>query len=148
MHDAAATDDGVKPLTQEREAQVMAHIGTVRAMRELEMRVVRLAEGFCELRMAHQKRYDGIFGSFHGGLMMAAADTAACWAVMTRSDLSLALATTDMNIRFLAPCMTDLTVRARVVKQGRTLCPVAVDLYDAAGKHVAVAQVCYMLIHK
>lgn len=139
-------DDGLNPLTPEREAEVMARIGTIPAMRELEMEVVKLAEGYCELRMAHQKRYDGIFGSFHGGLMMAAADTAACWAVMTRCDLSLAMATTDMNIRFLAPCMTDLTVRARVIKQGRTLCPVEVNLHDKNDKHCAVAQVCYMLI--
>lgn len=138
--------EGLQPLTPEREARVMARIGTVRAMQELDMSVVRLAEGYCELKMVHQARHNGIFGSFHGGLMMAAADTAACWAVLTRCDLSLAMATTDMNIRFLAPCMTDLTVRARVIKQGRSLCPVAVDLYDAHDKHVAVSQVCYMLL--
>jgi len=39
------------------------------------------------------------------------------------------LTTTDMNIRFLALGMTDAT--ARVIKVGRTLCPVAVDLYDS-----------------
>ena len=53
-----------------------------------------------------------------------------------------------MNIRFLAPCLTDLTVEARVIRLGRTLCPVAVDLFDANGRHVAVAQVTYMRLDK
>jgi len=52
-----------------------------------------------------------------------------------------------MNIRFLAPCLTDVTAKARVIKFGRTLCPVAVDLFDAKGQQVAVAQVNYMLLN-
>ena len=52
----------------------------------------------------------------------------------------------DMNIRFLAPCLTAVTARARVIKLGRTLCPVAVDLFDANDRQVAVAQVSYFLI--
>ena len=56
------------------------------------------------------------------------------------------LTTTDMNIRFLAPCLTDVTARARVIKLGSTLCPVAVDLFDTNDRQVAVAQVSYFLI--
>ncbi|MGH9490438.1 MAG: PaaI family thioesterase, partial [Terriglobales bacterium] len=52
--------------------------------------------------------------------------------------------TTDMNIRFLAPCRSDVTARAELIKLGRTLCPVAVQLHDAAGVLVALAQVTYM----
>jgi acyl-coenzyme A thioesterase PaaI-like protein len=37
--------------------------------------------------------------------------------------------------------------RARVIKRGRTLCPVAVDLFDANGTLVAIAQVNYMLLN-
>lgn len=51
-----------------------------------------------------------------------------------------------MNIRFLAPCLTDVTARAQVIKFGRTLCPVAVELFDEGGTLVAVAQVTYMLL--
>ena len=46
-----------------------------------------------------------------------------------------------MRGSFLAPCLSDLTVAARVIKAGRTLCPVAVDLFDADDRLVAVAQV-------
>ncbi len=77
---------------------------------------------------------------------MTIADSTACVAIFTKTGPFIKLTTTDMNIRFLAPCLSDVTVKARVIKIGRTLCPVAVDLYDAANKHVAVAQVNYILI--
>ena len=70
--------------------------------------------------------------------------TTACWAILTHWGPQARLATTDMNIRFLAPCNTGVSAKARVIKAGRTLCPAAVDLYDTSGRHVAVAQVTYI----
>src|SRR5256885_9949899 len=72
---------------------------------------------------------------------MTLADTAACMAVLTLAGADAAVTTTDMNIRFLAPCLSDATAEARVIKFGRTLCPVEVMIRDAAGKDVALAQV-------
>ncbi|HMT10230.1 MAG TPA: PaaI family thioesterase, partial [Ignavibacteria bacterium] len=57
-----------------------------------------------------------------------------------------AITTTDMNIRFLAACRTDVRAVARVIKHGRTLAPVAVELFDMNGTMVAVAQVNYMIL--
>jgi acyl-coenzyme A thioesterase PaaI-like protein len=51
-----------------------------------------------------------------------------------------------MNIRFLAPCLSDVTVKARVIKIGKTMCPVAVELFDDRDKMVAVARVSYILL--
>ncbi len=53
-----------------------------------------------------------------------------------------------MNIRFLAPCLSDVTAVAKVIKLGRTLCPVSVDLFDRRGILVAVAQVNYIRLAK
>jgi acyl-coenzyme A thioesterase PaaI-like protein len=52
-----------------------------------------------------------------------------------------------MNIRFLAPCLSDAFAKAEVIKIGRTLCPVAVNLFDSDNKQVALAQVTYMLLN-
>jgi len=79
-------------------------------------------------------------------LLMTIADSTACFAILTRTGPDTRLTTTDMNIRFLAPCLTDVTAQATVIKFGRTLCPVAVDIFDQAGQQVAVAQVTYMLL--
>ena len=112
------------------------------------MRDLVLEDGVCELAVRREKRYDGVFESFHGGLLMTIADSAACFAILTLTGAEQALTTTDMNIRFLAPCLTDVRVRASVIKRGRVLCPVAVDLFDATGTLVAVAQVTYMLLSR
>lgn len=114
----------------------------------LKIEVVELDEGYCETRTPRDLKYDGIFESFHGGLLMTVADTTACWAILTRAGADARLTTTDMNIRFLAPCLSDLTAKARLIKFGRTLCPVEVNLFDAEGRHVAVAQVTYMLLSR
>jgi uncharacterized protein (TIGR00369 family) len=79
---------------------------------------------------------------------MTIADSSACFAILTMTGADQLMTTTDMNIRFLAPCLTDVQVKARVIKLGRLMCPVAVDLFDTAGKLVAVAQVNYMLLDK
>ena len=104
--------------------------------------------GYCELRVPRQAIYDGVFHSFHGGILMTIADSVACFALLTGTPVDQIMTTTDMNIRFLAPCLSDVLARARVIKFGRVMCPVAVDLFDTSGKQVAVAQVNYMLLDR
>lgn len=128
------------------EKDILARINKIPIMETLQIKIVSLAEGFCETRVARKPSYDGVFESFHGGLLMTIADSTACFAIFTQTGPEARMTTTDMNIRFLAPCLTDVTVKARVIKRGRTLCPVAVDLFDASNKHVAVAQVTYILM--
>lgn len=113
----------------------------------LRFRVDALGDGVCRATVPYDRRYDGVFESFHGGILMTVADSIACFAIMTRTGPDARLTTTDMNIRFLAACRSDLTAEARVIKLGRTLCPVAVDLFDAHGTLVAVAQVTYLRLH-
>ncbi len=115
-------------------------------MDTLNLEVTDIKAGYCELKAPRRKSYDGIYDSFHGGLLMTVADSAAAYALMTLTGPEAAMTTTDMNIRFLSPCLTDLTARAKVIKFGRTLSPIAVDLYDDNQKHLAVAQVNYFLL--
>lgn len=129
-------------------AEVERRITAIPIFDTLQMRDVVFDEGVCELTVPRHPRYDGVFESFHGGLLMTVADSTACFAILTLTRPDQALTTTDMNIRFLAPCLTDVRVRARVIKRGRVLCPVAVDLFDTRGTLVAVAQVTYMLLDR
>jgi uncharacterized protein (TIGR00369 family) len=128
------------------ENALLARILRIPIVATLHLEVVRFDDGFCESRTPRSLDYDGVFESFHGGLLMTIADSTACFAILTRTGPDTRLTTTDMNIRFLAPCLSDVTAAAKVIKFGRTLCPVAVDLFDATGKPVAVAQVTYMLL--
>lgn len=95
--------------------------------------------------MAPRRReYDGIFKTFHGGLLITIADSTAALAVLTLTGPLAKITTTDMSIRFLIPTLTDVVVEARVIKFGRTLVPLQVDLRNMDGNLVAIAQVTYM----
>lgn len=102
------------------------------------------SEGGCRLRARHDPRFDGVLRGFHGGMLANVADCAAWFAIATQIGPDEYLLTTDLHIRYLNPCLTDAIAEARVIKLGRTLCPVLVELFDAAAQMVAVAQVTYI----
>jgi uncharacterized protein (TIGR00369 family) len=126
------------------EQRILERVRQIPIFDQIGLRVLELSPGRCVAEAPHNPSFDGIFESFHGGMLMTVADTIACFAIMTQTGPELRLATTDMNIRFLAPCLTDVRAEARVIKLGRTICPVQVDLYDRNNRHVAVAQVSYI----
>lgn len=128
------------------EAAIRERIAKIPIVDTLRMDITELSEGRCRMTVPRRRAYDGVYESFHGGLMLTAADSAACFAIFTMAGADARLTTTDMGIRFLAPCRSDLTVCAQVIKFGRTLCPVTVDLLDEAGTRAAVAQVCYIRV--
>lgn len=135
-------------ITPEKQSVILSRIQTIPIFSTLRMGDVVLDEGAAEMTVPRQVIYDGVFESFHGGILMTIADSVACFAVLTQTPDDQVMTTTDMNIRFLAPCLSDVRAKARVIKFGRVMCPVAVELFDAAGKLVAVAQVNYMLLDK
>ena len=133
-------------LSPELKSDILTEINKIPIVDTLKIQIISLTDGYCETKVQRKLNYDGVFKSFHGGLLMTIADSTACFAIFTKTGPFVKLTTTDMNIRFLSPCLSDVTVKAKVIKLGRTLCPVSIDLYDATKKHVAVAQVNYILI--
>ena len=127
---------------------LLERIRSIPIVQTLGMELGDVGAGEFTVRVPYDRRYDGVYESFHGGILMTVADSVACFAILTLTDPEEVLTTTDMQIRFLAPCLTDLTANARVIKLGRTLCPVHVDLRDAGGTLVAVAQVNYIRLPK
>jgi len=136
----------LKPIFDEK--SMLERIRKIPIVESLRFRFEEWGDGMCKAVVPHDRRFDGVYGSYHGGLLTTAADSVACFAIMTRTGPDQAVTTTDINIRFLAPCLTDVTVLAKVIKLGRTLCPVAVELFDANSVLVAVAQVTYIRLDK
>jgi len=134
-------------LDEKRRQAILKRAKKIPIVDTLQMELVFLADGVCEIKAPRKLRYDGVFESFHGGLLMTLADSAACFAILTRTGHQARLTTTDMNIRFLAPCLSDVTVKARVIKFGKTMCPVAVELFDDMDTMVAVAQANYIILN-
>lgn len=132
----------------EKIAAILDRVHRIPIVDTLQMGEFTFNDGVCEVMVPRQRAMDGVFESFHGGILMTIADSIACFAVLTRTPVDQVLTTTDMNIRFLAPCLTDVIAKARVIKFGRVLCPVAVEIFDTHGTMVAVAQVNYMLLRR
>lgn len=133
-------------INNELETQIKEKLLKIPAFKTLGVIIESVFEKECTAIVPHNKAYDGIFNSYHGGMLMTAADTIAAVAVMSVTGVNHTFATTDMNIRFLAPCLTDVRVKAKVIKPGKLICPVAVDLFDMNDKLVAVAQVSYVIL--
>ena len=132
------------PLDPAIERQIMERIQVIPAFSALKIQIETFTVAQCVAVMPMMPEFNGIFGSFHGGLLATAADTITCFALLTMVTPESPMATTDLSIRFLAPCATDVRVDARVIKCGRTLCPIEANLYDMNGKHVAVVQATYI----
>ncbi|TAJ17941.1 MAG: PaaI family thioesterase [Planctomycetota bacterium] len=131
-------------LTEAQKSAVFARLRSIPIYATLKFDVLGAEPGKVSMRVPRDPRYDGIFESFHGGILMTAADSAAAFAVLTVAGADAKITTTDMSIRFLAKCLTDVRVEARVIKAGRTMVPVHVDIYDANEVLVAIAQVAYI----
>ena len=133
-------------LSPKLKIDILTEINKIPIVDTLKIEIISLDDGYCETKVQRKLSYDGVFKSFHGGLLMTIADSTACFSIFTKTGPYVKLTTTDMNIRFLAPFLSDVTAKAKVIKLGQTLCPVSIDLYDATKKHVAVAQVNYILL--
>jgi uncharacterized protein (TIGR00369 family) len=134
-------------LAPERIAAILAKSRTAPCIESLGLEALEFDEGFCKLRARHDPRFDGVLRGFHGGMMAAVADCAAWFAIVTQTGPDEVMLTTDLQMRYLRPCLSDLTASARVIKLGRTLCPVQVDMHDAAGEQIATGFVTYIRIN-
>ncbi|MEP0845257.1 MAG: PaaI family thioesterase [Phycisphaerae bacterium] len=131
-------------LDPRRAAEVLEAARQAPCMESFGIGQIELDEGRCRLLARHLERYDGLPGGFHGGMMAAVADCVAWFAIATQTGPLEPLVTTDLSMHYLAPCTTDVTAVGQVIKLGRTLCPVRVELNDAAGKMVAAGTVTYI----
>lgn len=110
----------------------------------LGLSLIEADAGSCRLKARKDPRFDALLPGFHGGMLAMVADCAAWFAIVTQTGPAEPLVTTDMQMRYLAPCLGDVTVAARVIKLGKTLCPVAFEMFDPAGALVACGQVTYI----
>ncbi len=134
------------PLSPEEKKRIVERGRAVPITASLGLEFVHLERGRCSIRMVRDRRFDGIYESLHGGLLMTLADSAGAFAVLTLIEPDEIITTTEMNIRFLAPVCDAVTAEARVLKVGRTLCPIEADLTDDEGQLVAHAGMTYMRV--
>lgn len=88
------------------------------------------------------KQYQGVV---HGGAVASLIDTAAAFAVITRLGPDEHASTTDLTIHYLRPAISGrLTARARVVRGGRRLLVLTVEVTDDREILIATAVTSYI----
>ncbi len=84
-------------------------------------------------------------GVVHGGVTASLIDTAAAFAILTLLEPGQSTTTIDLTIHYLRPLMDgQATARARVLRAGRRLIVVTIDIVDEAESLVATALTSYL----
>ena len=115
-------------------------------VQQLGIRLDELGGGTARLVLPYDERIVTMGTTIHGGAIATLADTtamAAAWSGAPAPE-SLRGSTVDLTVHYLAPAMaTDLTAEARVLRRGRSLLHLAVDVTAADGTPVAHAVATY-----
>lgn len=138
--------DPPAPISAAERDAILERIAPIAVVKNLRFDVRELAHGYCQTVVPLDDRFVGAYGAYHGGLLATAADSVACLAIWGGIGADKHLTTSDLHIRYLAACFTDAIVEARVIKFGRTLCPVDVRIYDTNKRPVAAATVTYFFL--
>lgn len=88
-------------------------------------------------------------GVVHGGAIASLIDTASAFAVLTQIDLDERVTTTDLTIHYLRPAVNGrIVATARIIRGGRRLFVLSVDVHDPTGQLIASAVTTYIKIDK
>jgi uncharacterized protein (TIGR00369 family) len=86
-------------------------------------------------------------GVVHGGAIASLIDTASAFAVITQLEPNEQVTTTDLTIHYLRPIMEgSMTAKARVIRRGRRLFVIQVDVSDDQQLLLATAVTGYIKI--
>ena len=84
-------------------------------------------------------------GVVHGGVTASLIDTAAAFAILTQLEPGQSTTTIDLTIHYLRPLLNgQATARARVLRAGRRLIVVNIEVVDEEGDLVATALTSYL----
>lgn len=117
-------------------------------VRHAGIELVELGDGHAELRLPFREETTTIGDVVHGGAIATLIDTAAMVAAWAGAEVPETLrgSTVSLAVTYLAPAAgEDATATARVLRRGRRLTNVAVDVHTAGGTHVASAIVTYQI---
>ncbi len=114
----------------------------------LGIELAAIDDGYAELRLPFRDEVVTIGSVVHGGALATLIDTAAMVASWAGAEVPETLrgATVSLSVTYLAPADgEDVAAVARVVRRGRRLTNVAVDVHTAGGEHVATALATYKI---
>jgi len=118
-------------LTPEEERRVREAFEEIPFARLLGMELGELRRGAATLHLEAREELKRNRGILHGGVVASLADTAAAFAVLTISEAGQATTTVDLTVHYLRPLAAGrATAHARVLRAGRRILAISVDILD------------------
>jgi uncharacterized protein (TIGR00369 family) len=125
------TDDGT--LTPEQEQRIRKAFADVPFAQFLGIKLGRLKRGEATLQLELRDEMKRNNGFAHGGVVASLADTAAAFAILTLLEPDQTTTTVDLTIHYLRPLLQgQITAEARVIRAGRRIIVIAVDVFNEA----------------
>jgi acyl-CoA thioesterase len=113
----------------------------------LGFKVVRVWKDGITMEVQVRPELTNIFGSLHGGVTATLVDAAAGVALFGQLGGLRQITTVELKLNYLNPAgHGKVRARSRIIKLGKTLAVITVDVHDAHNRAVATALVTYMLL--
>ena len=101
--------------------------------------------GAASLSMHPRPELERFGGIMHGGALASLADSASAFAVLSTLDGGEQTVTVDLTLHYLRPATEGkLTAHARVLRAGRRLATVSIEISDESGALVLTALTTYL----
>jgi uncharacterized protein (TIGR00369 family) len=103
--------------------------------------------GAATLSLGARPELERFGGIMHGGAIASLADSASAFAVLSTLDEDEQTVTVDLTLHYLRPVTAGkLTAHARVLRAGRRVATVSVEVFNEAGALVVTALTTYLKI--
>jgi uncharacterized protein (TIGR00369 family) len=141
-------DDNLRKLTDEDKRRLHEIFAEVPFAHLLGIELEELERGAATLGMEVRDHLRRNGGTTHGGAIASLIDTAAAFAIMTLLEPGKSTTTIDLTIQYLRPLLEGRArARARVIRSGRRVTVVSVDVSNEAEALAATALTSYLMLN-
>jgi uncharacterized protein (TIGR00369 family) len=132
-------------LTEAERQRIEKAFADVPFARLLDIEMGEMERGKATLHLGVRDELRQNNGLMHGGVIASLIDTAAAFAILTVLEPNKTTTTVDLTIHYLRPLIKGrATAEARVVRAGRRIIVVAIDVLDEAEHIAATALTTYI----
>jgi uncharacterized protein (TIGR00369 family) len=133
------------PLTPEQLSRLREGITRIPYAHLLGINFEDATRGAATLSMSARPELERFGRIMHGGALASLADTASAFAVLSTLEPEKETVTIDLTLHYLRPVSEGkLIARARVVRGGRRVATVSVEIFDESGALVVTALTTYL----
>jgi uncharacterized protein (TIGR00369 family) len=119
------------PLTTEENERIREAFERVPFAHLLKLELGEMKRGLATIHLEVRDELRQNNGVVHGGVLASLVDTAAAFAIITLLEKGQTSTTVDLTIHYLRPWLTGrATARARVVRAGRRIMTITIDVSD------------------